>query len=63
MARERNWSVLLGAFGIGVVVAILLFMSMASAQTAARFDAEGGEPVSHIPGHLGGTPAHELPLP
>ncbi len=42
MARERNWSVLLGAFGIGVVVAILLFMSMASAQTAA---AERGKAV------------------
>ncbi|MGD8341154.1 MAG: cytochrome c [Gammaproteobacteria bacterium] len=42
MARERNWSVLLGAFGIGVVVAVLLFMSMAWAQTAA---AERGREV------------------
>ena len=59
MARERNWSLLLGAFGIGVVFAILVFMGMASAQTAA---AERGKAVyehwcSHChaagPGHPG----------
>ena len=42
MARERNWGVLLGAFGIGIIIAILLAVGMSYAQTAA---AERGKTV------------------
>ena len=35
----------------------------ANAGSVARFDADGGVPVAHIPGHLGGRPAHEISLP
>lgn len=57
MAQERNWPVLLGAFGVGIVIALLVFMSMASAQTAA--EARGKEVYDHwcAPCHAPG-PGH-----